>query len=114
MSFNELRPSQCELSSREQECVRWVALAASNAEIARQMALQKPSVENMLTRIYRKLSLDDDPRRSPRVRLARWAWLHPEQLAQVPASNCRISGGQNLECSSTPPVWLRHSLVPDL
>jgi hypothetical protein len=41
------------------------------------MVLNTTSVENLLHQIYRKLSVVGDPRRSPRVRLARWAWQNP-------------------------------------
>jgi DNA-binding NarL/FixJ family response regulator len=53
--FDDLQPNQFRLTPREQECVFWVGLAATNGEIARQMMLNTTNVEDLLHQIYRKL-----------------------------------------------------------
>jgi DNA-binding NarL/FixJ family response regulator len=59
------------ISGRQAEVIRLVAAGCSNEEIARQMDLTTRSVERRISRLYRSLGVDADPKVNSRVEAAR-------------------------------------------
>ncbi|BCX05865.1 MAG: DNA-binding response regulator [Candidatus Roseilinea sp.] len=59
-----------DLSVRERDVLRWMALGLSNAQIAKKLMISPATVKNHITSIYAKLAVH-----SPREAIA-WAWMN--------------------------------------
>ena len=59
-----------ELTPREREAAYWLAAAHTNDGIAQRAAISLKSAENLVSRVYQKLGLDEIPRTAPNLRQA--------------------------------------------